>query len=384
MKHTIYLLLPLLAFTSCKVHQSMAKADLIGFSSDIQPSFTIREGGFKNLYPQTEPIDLLNSNNAFDKQLEMIATDDNTALYYATDIALDRMRYIRRKVVQYDPQTLYYIFLISDGLDNASVKVAHNHRQAVFVNNADNYQKRIARRLRSVMGLSHNHLTVYPMVLKGEDLQQVQRNNQMTDEEFDNYLREQFSCFRYSTRKFVPEVNIHTSFNDIYDQLEDEFLHSEYTFRVAKDYVNKQIRMTVTNKNGETAQIIGTLKRTGLSSYTLEDIQLNGLTADLSDSRYVSSNKAALKSQYNAFRAENVFFVLPDLRSNETNTLFQPETTTQEYKNGAVWQQNTEYTKESSTNPNTYCIFLIDASKSMGKDLEDAKGCVRKITNMIH
>jgi len=384
MKKLLLLSLPLLALSSCKIHESMAKADFIGFSSDIEPSFSSNEGGFKNWSTQSEPIDLLNNENAFLETVNNVTTDDNTALYYATDRAIDRIRYVRRKVVEYDPQTLYYVFIISDGLDNASVKVSHNHKQAVFVNTPEKYQKRIARRLNTCMGLSRNNFTVYPMVLKGKDLQQVQHNNKMSDADFDAYLKEQFACFRYSTREIVPEVNIHTTFQDIYNQLKDEFLHSEYTFRVAKDYQGKFIRMTVTNHQGEQAVIEGTLKRTGLSSYVLKDVQLNGVKADLRDSRYVSLNKKDLKSQNNAFRAENVYFVLPDLRSNKTNNLFMPEETIQEYKNGTVWQQNTEYTKDAKSNPNTYCIFLMDASKSMGNDIIDAKDCIRKIVQMIN
>ncbi|MCQ2331369.1 MAG: hypothetical protein MJZ55_05200 [Paludibacteraceae bacterium] len=373
-----------IGLTSCKVHESLAKADLIGFSSDLQPSYAVRDGGFKNWFPQGQPIDVLTNNETFMQYVNKVTTDDNTALYYAADVAIDRMRYIRRKEVQYDPQTLYYIFLISDGLDNASVKVAHNHHQAVFTSNSEKYQKRIARRLKNAMGLSHNHLTVYPMVLKGEDLRQVQQNNKMSDAQFDNYLREQFACFRYSTRTIVPEVNIHTSFDAIYKQLEDEFLHSEYTFRVAKDYVNKTIRMTVKNDKGETAQIEGTLKRTGLSSYKMQDIKFTGLTADMTDSRFVSANHLDLKSQQDAFRSQNVYFVVPDMRSAKSNTLFLPEETIQEYKNGEVWQQNTEYTKQAIAKPNTYCMFLLDASTSMGKDLQDAKACIRKIMDMIN
>ncbi|MBQ0137422.1 MAG: hypothetical protein KBS40_05425, partial [Bacteroidales bacterium] len=68
----------------------------------------------------------------------------------------------------------------------------------------------------------------------------------------------------------------------------------------------------------------------------------------------------------------------------KSNTLFLPEETIQEYKNGEVWQQNTEYTKQAIAKPNTYCMFLLDASTSMGKDLQDAKACIRKIIDMIN
>jgi len=384
MKKLLFFLVPLMALSSCKIHESMAKADFIGFSSDIQPSFSSNEGAFKNWTTQSEPMDLLSNEKAFIEVVNNVTTDDNTALYYATDRAIDRLRYVRRKVVDYDPQTLYYVFIISDGLDNASVKVSHNHNQALLVSTPEQYQKRIARRLKNCMGISQNNVTVYPMVLKGKDLQQVQRNNKMSDADFDAYLKDQFACFRYSTREVVPEVNIHTSFNDIYEQLKDEFLHSEYTFRVAKDYEGKYIRMTVKNQQGEKAQIEGTLKRTGISSYVLKDLVLNGVKADLRDCRYVSMNKRDLKSQQNAYRSENVFFVLPDMRSSKTNALFMPEETIQEYQNGTIWQQNTEYTKKMKSNPNTYCIFLMDASKSMGNDIEDAKTCVKKIVNMIN
>jgi len=383
MKKILIFFLPLLLLSSCKVHQQMAKADFIGFSSDIEPSFTSKEGACKNLSSQSEPYNLLANEKAFLDLVNNVSTDDNTTLYYATDRAIDRVRYIRKKVVKNDPQTLYYIFILSDGLDNASVKVSHNHQQALLVRRPEQYQQRIARRLQNCMGLTKNNFTVYPMVLKGKDLQQVQQNNNMSDADFDAYLKDQFACFRYSTREVVPEVNIHSSFQDIYDQLKDEFLHSEYTFRVAKDYVDKFIRMTVTNHQGEKAVIEGTLKRTGLSSYVLKDMKLTGVKADLKDARYVSLNKLNLKSQNNTYRAENVYFVLPDLRSLNTNGFFLPEETIQEYKNGSVWQQNTEYTKDAKSNPNTYCIFLMDASKSMGDDINDAKECIKKIVQMI-
>jgi len=384
MKKIVLLILPLLALNACKIHEQMAKTDLIGFSTDIEPSYSVRQGTFKNWCPQGAPIDLTENEDQFISHLQELTSDDNTALYYATDVAIDRIRYVRKKVAKHDPQTLYYVFLISDGLDNASVKVAHNHHQASSVHSPEQYQQRIARRLRRAMGSDKNSFTVYPMVYKGKDLKQVQLNNKMSDQAFDQYLKDQFACFRFSTKDSVPEVNIHTSFKDIYKQLQDEFLHSEYTFRVAKDYAGKQIRMSVKNKKGEKAQIEGTLQRTGLSSYVLKDFRLSGVSADLNDARYISTNQLNLKSQNDAYRAENVFFVLPDLRLEKDQSLFVPVETIQEYKNGEVWQQNTEYTKEAASKPNTYCIFLLDTSKSMDTDIQEAKECIKKIVKMIN
>lgn len=131
------LILPLVVLPSCKIHESFSRADLIGFSADVQPSYHVEEGPFKNLEPQSAPYDLLANEEGFGELLEDVRTGDNTTLYYATDVAIDRIKYVRTKVAKRDPETLYYIFIISDGLDNASVSVSHNHRQTTFISRPD-------------------------------------------------------------------------------------------------------------------------------------------------------------------------------------------------------------------------------------------------------
>lgn len=380
------LFLPLVILPSCKIHESFSRADLIGFSADVQPSYHVEEGPFKNLEPQSAPYDLLANEEGFGELLEDVRTGDNTTLYYATDLAIDRIKYVRTKVAKRDPETLYYIFIISDGLDNASVSASHNHRQTTFISRPEQYRKRIARRLKNVMGVGKdwNMLTVYPMVLRGEDLERVRKDNKMSEKDFDEYLSEQFDCLRYSSDGEAPKVNISTDFDDIYTELEDDFRHSKYEFRVSKDFVGKLIRMTLTSSNGDEAKVEGVLKRCGINKYKLDNLTLTNLTSRFTDTRYCNKKGTYLKSVGMDGKMSNVYFRLRDLRLPQSKAFFNPVDAVQSYQNGRVWQTNTEYTRQASIHPNTYCIFLLDASTSMGKDLEAAKEHIKRVVSMIN
>lgn len=129
------LLLIALAFNSCAtVRENRLMGDVIGFSDDVQTSFDYQPGFFKNFMPQSNPYDLLNPSerNEMDKFIRSIPDGQNTVGYYALDMVLDRIKYVRKKVMHKDPETKYYIVLLTDGLDNGSTVVAQNNHQGHY------------------------------------------------------------------------------------------------------------------------------------------------------------------------------------------------------------------------------------------------------------
>jgi len=376
------------ALSSCKVHDYYYKADFIGFSSDVEKSYQAKDGAFKNLSEQSAPTQMKKgSPNALNKYIDAVSVGNNTTLYLAADLACDRLRYVRKKDAKRDPETEYFLFILSDGLDNASVKASKNHREATFVTKPDQYEKRLARKLKNAMGLikDYNNLTVYPMVVMGGDLNQVRIDNKKNPEEFKEYMRKQFECLKYATEEPAPEVIVAENYKEVYKEIENAFRRPKSEFRVAKDFVDKPIRMTFTNSAGENIQLTGTLKRTSLTRYALKDVQLTGATKDDHNTRYSKNSGKTLVAKKAAYADENVWFVLKDLKSNKTGKYFTPikAKTRQDYLNDGLWQRNVEFDGNSANNPNTYCIFLLDASSSVLGKLPEAKKCVKEILKLI-
>lgn len=371
--------------SSCATHQKFYKADIIGFGEDAQTSYTHKKGMFKNWAAQSQPIDLLNDNRTFSRAINsVIPRGNNTTLYYATDLAIDRIKWVRRKVAKYDRETRYYIFLLTDGLDNASMQVAKNNKQALVLS-SDAYRKRIERRLKNAIGSGKNHhgLTVYTMLRKGNDIRQMAIDNELSEEQMAEYLEKQFSCFRYASHGEAPALIQENEFKDIEKVLDDKLINNNLDFRVAKDYRGKRIKLTITDQEGEESRLEGTLKAF-LGQYRLVNLKADGLTKDSLRTPYNKANGTRLKALPGNKRDNNVFFTLSGLRKAETGRMLQPVSVKQAFYDGTIWQNNTEYEKTPYVRPNAYCIFLIDGSLSLtDEDVQAEKAVVKKIIKII-
>ena len=134
----------LLAFFSCAtVRKNSLMGDVIGFSDDVQISFQKESKSKKQLLPYN--LLTLTGKIDMDKFIRNIPDGQNTVGYYALDIALDRVKYVRNKVMHKDPETKYYIILLTDGLDNGSTVAAANHHKGNY-KDIDGYVKKLNKK----------------------------------------------------------------------------------------------------------------------------------------------------------------------------------------------------------------------------------------------
>ena len=119
----------MLGFSSCTITHEVLLVDVISFSDSENASYTYKKGKMKNLFKQSDPYELYSpvAQNADSKtmfkhrgQLEgnkkkmqefidYTRMGNNTAGIYAMDLALDRVKYIKKHNLKRDPNSKYYI-----------------------------------------------------------------------------------------------------------------------------------------------------------------------------------------------------------------------------------------------------------------------------------
>ena len=257
----LVLVTSVLLLSSCGTPKNrFLQGDVIGFSDRVQTSYDNPQ-----LKHPLRPWNLLNEEEKAKMRQELttiIPRGENTAAYYAMELATERIKYVRRHYAENDPQTKYYIFLLTDGLDNASPEVAKREKKILFSRTPEQYQKRLQKKLKGAMGLfAKNTFEVYPMMFEGEDMKtSINRNKKMSEAQFKQEVAESMDCFRYSSKGNAPELISADNYRTIIEELRKKFISSTYTFRVPKSYVNKKIRMNFENRHGKKITLTGTLQ----------------------------------------------------------------------------------------------------------------------------
>ena len=139
---------------SCATKHKIMLADVITFSDDAQASY-LTSNKAQQLPPyviyQEDEVDNISEDNyksdgafALKKQLMNFKKmqGKNTAGYYAMDLGLDRVKYVKNKILKGDKQSKFYIIYITDGLDNISVQAAKNHNKGTYANLTQYIEKR--------------------------------------------------------------------------------------------------------------------------------------------------------------------------------------------------------------------------------------------------
>ena len=103
-------------------------AEVLGFNDDVIP-----KGGI----PKDQiPYDLRYDNeiSALGEAIYALPSGENTAAFYALDIALDRVAAVQKNknLMEGDPNTRYYIVFFTDGLDNISTILAERNRRGDY------------------------------------------------------------------------------------------------------------------------------------------------------------------------------------------------------------------------------------------------------------
>lgn len=359
--------------TSCKtIHTRYLQGDVIGFADRVETSYNAPRGLFSELKPQDPRgwnlLDNKKERATMRTQVQtIIPRGENTTAYYAMELAAERIKYMRRHM--HDPQTKYYIFLLTDGLDNASPELAKKEKKILFTRTPEQYQKRLKKKLKRAMGwFAKNTFEVYPMMFEGEDMQETKARNHMSDSQFKQKLEQDMECFRYSSQGEAPKLISAEDFKTIIGELRKQFVLSSYTFRIPKSYANKKIRMNFTDKKGQKVSLTGTLKKSGFS-YILNDISFDNPQASyLKTSRFCSSHgKNFVAHAAPAGKDElNTYFTIEDFRLGKDSYFPQGEKVEQEYESSpGFWQLNSEYHELTEGMINTYFLLVIDGSTSL-------------------
>lgn len=359
------------AFTSCsRVNYGYLKGDVIGFSQNVVTSYDAENGMLKNNKNQKAAYNL-NTNEGKNAMIQFIDNEiprgSNTSAYYAMELACDRIKYIRRHETGSDRYTKYYIFLLTDGLDNSSAQAAKNAGQHFIPVKTEDYPDYLQKKLRKVMGWTSNTFEVYPMLYEGDDIKRIMTENNLDRKSYEEYLRSKFECFRYSSTGNPPALVFADDFKKIFSEMRERFISSSYEFRIPKSYAGRRIRMKFISNQGKVAELTGDFKK-NLFNYTLENIQVNGMTINIKDSQFSIREGTGIQaiSQQDSTKS-NVFFRIEELKCDGKAFVVGdgPNDVTQYYKDDNLWIVNSEYNTENFVNIDTYFIIVIDGSKSL-------------------
>lgn len=348
------------------------RGDVIGFSDKVKTSYRLDSRGlFMNLMEQGNPYDLLQPGDREMMELSIVNVPrgNNTTAYYAMELAAERVKYVRKKIAKNDPKTRYYIFLLTDGLDNASSQVAKNDGRIWFNRTPEQYQKRLQKKLKSAMGWSKNTFEVYTLLYEGEDMLEAKQQNNYSDEDFDKKLKEEMKCFRYSSHSNAPELISANDFETIFSELQKTLNNASYIFKVPKSFAGKKIRMKMQNEEGDTISFTAKLEK-ALTSYRLVEMKFSdSVTSD------VKSGTLTSETSYEDVDNINAYFVIDDFRLKGVAYRPVKRTVTQEYESSpGFWQRNSEYSEVTNESINTYFILVIDGSRSLDGKNHDKNG----------
>lgn len=371
----ILLLLVAWVFSSCAtVRENRLMGDVIGFSDDIQTSFKYEPGFFKNWKPQSNPYNLLKTQGQkdMDQFIRAIPDGQNTVGYYALDMALDRIKYVRKKVMHRDPETKYYIVLLTDGLDNGSTVVARNNRQGYY-KNIEKYIAKLNKKKSRVMGWKkkQDYFQIYPILFTKGDLEKMKGSNHMDDVTFQNYVMKMMEGYRGSSKGITkPDPIYGSDLNELVREFQEQFSIQGFEFLVPKGYLNKRIIMSMEDLSGNKASIEGTFAKQGFS-FVFKDIKYSdGLISESvpSGSTIKAKNPLEKGSILSVFMIDNLKLNGKPFKINTDITTIE-----QQYQDFGYFVTNSEYQSQAESRKNAYVLMIIDGSKSFEENSALAK-----------
>lgn len=371
----VLMLLAVWICSSCAtVRENRLMGDVIGFSDDVQTSFSYEQGFFKNWSPQSDPYDLLSPQGIknMDNFIRKIPDGQNTVGYYALDMALDRIKYVRKKVMHKDPETKYYIVLLTDGLDNGSTVVARNNNQGRY-KDIESYISKLNKKKSRIMGWKkkQDYFQIYPILFTAGDLEKMRRSNNMDAATFDKYVMNMMEGYRGASNGVEKPAPIYgDNLDKLVKEFEEQFSIQGFEFLVPKGYLNKRIRMTMEDLSGNKASIEGTFAKQGFR-FVFKDIKFSeGLISESvpSGGMIKAKNQSEKGSILSVFMIDNLKLNGKPFKINtDINTIEQ------QYQDYGYFVTNSEYQSQADSRKNAYVIMIIDGSKSFEENSALAK-----------
>ncbi|MDR2027464.1 MAG: hypothetical protein LBQ01_07895 [Prevotellaceae bacterium] len=357
---TILMCLVVLMFTSCVTqYHAKLKADIIGFNDNVTTSYT---GG------NSKPYDLLldSDSKAMKRQVLGLKQGSNTAAYYALDLGLDRVKQVLKKFMQKDPNSKYYVVMLTDGLDNVSTSL----KKGKYAN-GDAYAAALQRKMETIMGKKPNVFKSYVLLYEGDDL----KESGYTEEE----LRNKLSVFTGAQNDVRPDVLHDSNLDKLYEKFEAEFTITSFDFEVPKDYAGKRIRMLLNDEQDTRGQIYfeADLVKKG-KSYRLERISTSrDLSIEIPVSGFIKMDD---KHDKNSTKAG---FSIKKMRYDNGSYKINKKNVTQWFEDGGKFRKNSEYSATASNMKNAYILVILDTSTSFASQITAAKETILKIVEFI-
>jgi len=343
-----------------KLGDGKLKADVIGFNDDVTMSYN--DKGRK-------PYDLLceNQKDEMNDYVLKLQPGSNTAAYYALDLGLDRITEVKKKFMEKDPNSKYYIVLLTDGLDNVSEQLAKNNNRGKY-SSIDDYAEKLQKRMNSIMKNNTNVFQSFVLVYKGDDL----RKSDYSDDE----LRKNLSKFKGAQNiTDTMEVQVDNDLRKLFDNFKKNLVTASFDFEIPKGYAGKTIRMLLDSI--ENIYFDVDFNKHKKDSYKLENIKTsNGFNFEKPTGGIIYMDNTK-----NDKNSKTAHFSIKKLITGNGPYKVNKEKVTQWFKDGKL-RINSEYRKEGGSIKNAYVLVILDTSASF-TDIDEAKLNIMDIVEFI-
>jgi hypothetical protein len=368
------------------VDQNKIYADIIGFSDDITTRYQFfRLNGDESDYAE--------SLVAMTETIHTLERGSNTALFYTMDLALDRIQEVYHNAdrnplnnLAGDPETRYYIVLLTDGLDNVSTQLARNNWRRNY-KTTEEYAAALQKRMSTILGKSNktNIFQSFALIYKGRDLQE----GGFTDEEL--YARMSALTGSQNAAKPDPVISgdIQSLVGQLLGQFQQTFAFQSLSFAIPKGYAekNSRISMQLVDANGNAAAFEADFVQRKAdwfmahgnrqANYALENITASeGLWFEeleegiIIEDTSVEVNAPSVRFSVNKLSFNNAPYIVSDSLQYI-------------YGEGA-WRMNSENTVSMGKDRNVYILLVLDRSQSLtDEDLQKTEEAMASLIRVI-
>jgi len=361
--------------TSCITTKDVTqiKGDVIGFSDDIKQT-NYKKKKNDNPEPKSEPFFLMSEDKTnpgtpklnigyiyMREYIDELKPGMNTALYYALDKGLDRVKNVRKKHMQKSEATKYYTVVFTDGLDNISNqlgKIRGNDGQW-----QNKYDKKLQKKMNMVVKNKTHQFESWVIVYYGKDLE----NSGWTQEDIKTKIK-YLSGDNDKKKKFDEKMDRVIIIDENQRKLEnlavlfrDEFTTQSFKFYIPKGYLGRNVKMELSDEKNNMVSFTGDFIKKG-GKYFLKNILFSQGFSFYHEKRMINMSKD------NYSKDTKVYFEITSLKKDRKPFKYLQLSDRQyiKYADREEPLLNSEYKPYEKQITDAYILSIIDCSKSMG------------------
>ena len=375
----IAFVITIFTFSSCATyHPQKMKTDFVGFSDNVTTSYKYTNKCIvKKWRKQSPPFDLIHGDGSTrsEGETEMrtvvygLQQGDQTSAYYALDAALNRVEHVQRKFMDNDPDSKYYVIMLTDGIDT---KVAD---KTTFNKKLQDKMSTLMKKysffnlFKSKKPNTTNTFETYVLLYKGKDLKETNLTDAQLKTLLNPYIGTQNVTETPEERN--DRIIIKEDINELVNILEEKLVSRSFRFRVPVGFNGESIKMVFTPKDGANPIYFeGYLEENTLKNIKTSD----GFTMKLPSYGYLSG--------YNVGNGL-IQFEVEDLKLNGKPYKVNRDVVNQWHKMLGTYAYNSEYSSRTASHKNAYLIVLLDGSKSFREKFTDAQGGIMRIVRIV-